>query len=72
MNMEKQTLVIIGLVVALATVSFLHVDLTEKHDVLELNYGYAMEMAKMNLSSHNYAEEVKEKIFESKKVNILI
>ena len=66
----KQKLVIIGLIVGLALMTISYVDLIEEYDTLELNYGYAMEMAKMNLDGST--EEVKKKVFESKKDNILI
>lgn len=38
----------------------------------KLHYGYAMDMAKMNIHSPDQAEKIREKVVETKKSSIMI
>lgn len=66
----KKNIAIVMLGLCLIGISFAYYNIFEEKAELELHYGYAMEMAKMNLDGST--EEIKKKVFESKKLNMLI
>lgn len=68
----NKTIIIVGLTVCLSLVSIGYYDLNEEHETLELNYGYAMEMAKDTLKNPKIVNEIKERIVESNKNNLQI
>lgn len=67
----KQKLIIVGLIIILAFVSISHMNLNIEHELLQLHYGYAMDMSKMNLEHPDIVDEMIKKVFETKKQNIL-
>jgi hypothetical protein len=64
--------VIMGLSISLVLISIGYYDLNEEHETLELNYGYAMDMAKNTLNNPEMVNEIKKRIVESNKINLQI
>jgi len=67
-----QKIIIIGLIVCIGIISISYYDLSEKYSELEINHEYAIEMSKICLDDSELCDNIKKRIFESKKQNGLI
>jgi len=68
----KQKITIIALIVGIVLVSLAYYDLSEKYSILELEYGYAVEMSKICMEDSELCDDIKKKIFESRDKNDMI
>ena len=68
----KQKIIIIALIVGIALISLVYYDLSEKYSILELEYGYAVEMSKICMEDSELCDDIKKKIFEFKNENKMI
>ena len=68
----KQKIIIIALIVGIALISLAYYDLSERYSILELEYGYAVEMSKICVEDSEVCDDIKKKIFEFKNKNKMI
>ena len=68
----KQKITIIALIVGIVLVSLAYYDLSERYSILELEYGYAVEMSKICMEDSELCDDIKKKIFESRDKNDMI